>query len=325
MNVNNNLEEKAQNNKVNKDKKIEYQKIERIKELKEPEIIKKEIKDIGVYDNDIQNIPSVIEEKCENNNINEKTKESQKESKEKIKRKNNKDFFLYPVNINKKKEKIINIKKKEKIEVNMITDMKNNPNESKNNIISKTEKRIKTFNLQDSIKEKIFQNNSLRNYEINKVANISINSYDKEKKEVKEYENKFLIDNQNQEILKKYENIFFLNQQPFPNSFFYENSNNSLIVFQNKLFSNLGKDILEFQKCVESNLRDISNYREQIINKFKAFILDILQKNYFIKFFFYGSYSTGLSIESSDIDILLKFQIKEKNKEFANDSKKKYT
>ena len=322
INANNNLEEKAQNNKVNKDKKIESQKIERIKELKEPEIIQNEIKDIGTYDNDIQNIPSVIEEKCENNNINEKTKESQKESKEKIKRKNNKDFFLYPVNINKKKEKIINIKKKEKIEVNMTTDIKNDCNASQNNIISKTEKRIKTFNLQDSIKEKIFQNNSLKNYEINKVANISINSYNKEKKEVKEYENKFLIDNQNQEILKKYENIFFLNQQPFPNSFFYENSNNSLIVFQNKLFSNLGKDILEFQKCVESNLRDISNYREQIINKFKAFILDILQKNYFIKFFFYGSYSTGLSIESSDIDILLKFQIKEKNKEFANDSKK---
>ena len=173
INNENNSEKKLKNRdkNINEDKKIKHQKIE----INNEDRIKKDIEYTEKNNINIQNITQIFEEKHENNSMNEKIKEPQKESKEKFKRKNNKDFFLYPVNINKKKEKIINIKKKEKIEVNMTTDIKNDCNASQNNIISKTEKSIKTFNLQNSIKEKIFQNNSLRNYEINKVANISIN------------------------------------------------------------------------------------------------------------------------------------------------------
>ena len=88
------------------------------------------------------------------------------------------------------------------------------------------------------------------------------------------------------------------------------------------MFTNLGKDVLKFQKNVENNLKVLNTYREKTINILKDFILNILVKDYFIKFLFYGSYSTGLSIESSDIDILIKFNKKIKNKEIAINSQK---
>ena len=321
INNENSSEKKLKNRdkNINEDKKIKHQKIE----INNEDITKKDIEDTKKNNINIQNIPPIFEEKHENNSMNEKIKESQKESKEKFKRKNNKDFFLYPVNINKKKENNLNNKRKEKMESNIIINFKNTSNESLNNIISKGVKKIniknesfeKKINLKSSIKKEIPERISIKNLEINTVANITINSYNKEKKEINENEDKFLNEDKKLEFIKKEDNLLFLNQQPFPNSFFYENGNNTFLVIQNELFSNLGKDILEFQKSVESNLRDIKKYREQIINKFKEFILNILQKNYFIKFLFYGSYSTGLSIESSDIDILLKFSIKEKGKE----------
>ena len=60
--------------------------------------------------------------------------------------------------------------------------------------------------------------------------------------------------------------------------------------------------VFEIENIVDNNLKEINVYREKIINKFKKFIIDNLSNKYYIKFLFYGSYSTGLSIESSDID-----------------------
>ena len=79
--------------------------------------------------------------------------------------------------------------------------------------------------------------------------------------------------------------------------------------------------LIIFKKCVENNLKEINKYREQTIKKFKEFIYNFLLKDYFIKFLFYGSFSTGLSIESSDIDILIKFK-KKKSKEDEINSQK---
>ena len=111
-------------------------------------------------------------------------------------------------------------------------------------------------------------------------------------------------------------------KESFNNPSFYQNCNNSFLVFQNDLFINLGKNILNFENIVNNNLKEINVYREKIINKFKKFIIDNLSNKYYIKFLFYGSYSTGLSIESSDIDILIKFQKKEEDEENIIDNQK---
>ena len=111
-------------------------------------------------------------------------------------------------------------------------------------------------------------------------------------------------------------------KESFNNPSFYQNCNNSFLVFQNDLFINLGKNILNFENIVDNNLKEINVYREKIINKFKKFIIDNLSNKYYIKFLFYGSYSTGLSIESSDIDILIKFQKKEEDEENIIDNQK---
>ena len=143
-----------------------------------------------------------------------------------------------------------------------------------------------------------------------KNSNIKNNNIDKNKIEHQTLkESELLNKNENSNNInesKLVNNIFFLNQSAYFNPIFYNNCNNSFFIFQNDLFTILGKDILKFQKIVENNLVEINIYREKVINKLKQFILANLSSKYYIKFLFYGSHSTGLSIESSDIDIILR-------------------
>jgi len=327
-NVINNLNEiKEKNNIVNiniDNKQKESIIIIKNKDNIENKLIKKEPEQIKDKSKD-DKINLQIQEEKNNTNLQEKTKikEIQKEENEKHKRKNNKEFFLFPVNNNKKKEKSsnnINIKN-EKINSDNTTEAKKESNITLNNKITKIEKinnnKIsKKDNIQNSKTEEKSENIKLNIFEINKVANITINSGNKGIKETIESEDNLgNNNNKNFQEIKSENNLFFLNQQSYQNSFFYVNCNNSFLVFQNEMFTNLGKDVLKFQKNVENNLKVINIYREQTINILKDFILNILVKDYFIKFLFYGSYFTGLSIESSDIDILIKFNKKNKNKE----------
>ena len=275
-------------------------------------IIDEEIKEIKEQNKEIKEITKKIYEK-ENNNKNEKIiiKEYEKVENDKHKRKNNKGFFLFPVN-NKKKEKNLSItKKNEKKNQKEIDKDKNLPLINKKNQINKDKKNDNFVAKKEEIQKNENVNNSKNNinnkdndkvniFEINKVVNIIINSDNKDLKEIKKDNN---------------DKLFLLNQQTIQNSLIYGNFNNSFFFYQNELFRIIGRDILKFQKTVEINLKEINKFREQIIDKFKKFINKLLAKKYFIKFFFYGSYSTGLSIESSDIDILIEFERREKNKE----------
>ena len=325
-----NKDEKIKTNKQdepkileNKDEKIKINKHDEPKILvnnDDKENINKEIKeksDINEIKEQSNNyINSEIKNIQENISINEekKIKEHSKGDKEKYKRKNNKEFFLFPVNNTKKKEKNVNQKKKEKPNSNIIIEVQKESNLNLNNKNKKNEEnKTKTNNnvITKKVETKIIQsenysNNKLNPFEINKVANIIINSDKKHSKEEKKDNNALL----------------FLNQPTIQNPLFYGNYNNSFFVFQNELFTILGKDILNFQKGVENNLKEINIYREKIIDKYKKYILKILSNNYNIEFLFYGSYSTGLSIESSDIDILIKFAKKEKVKENESNSEK---
>ena len=93
----------------------------------------------------------------------------------------------------------------------------------------------------------------------------------------------------------------------------YPNYNQSFFHIQNELFNILKKEILDYEKQIDNNLKILKQYREEILNILKKFIAKELSNDYEIELLFYGSYSTGLSIELSDIDILIKYSLKNKN------------
>ena len=84
-----------------------------------------------------------------------------------------------------------------------------------------------------------------------------------------------------------------------PNFYLYE---------RNDLFEDLTKEIISHEEHITNNLKLLEQYRGDIYNKLKIFIKNILNNNNFeAELINYGSHETGLSIESSDIDILIKF------------------
>ena len=268
----------------------------------------------------------IKEQKQNKNDNNEKLKieENIKEN-SKNKKKNEKEFFLFPVNkSNKKKDKATNTNQKDKKNSsNIIIDTKDEKNSSINNKnISNEEKNVPNKITQEKPKNEEINNKeeniiSMNSFEINQKSqnsNIKNNNIDKNKIEHQTLKESELLKkndkSNNINESKLVNNIYFLNQSAYFNPIFYNNCNNSFFIFQNDLFTILGKDILKFQKIVENNLIEINIYREKVINKLKQFILANLSSKYYIKFLFYGSHSTGLSIESSDIDILIKFQKK---------------
>ena len=329
-----NLKEKEDKNNINTINNIKKNEMSIIINNKNNENIniknnKTEIKPIIKEKNEIkanlnlskvENI-SITKEKKDNDNIVNKDiyiklKESMKEDKEKPKRKD-KEFFLFPVNT-KKKDKAINSnnkkneKKVQEIVSNCSINTKNQKEEERKQLENNNNNKIPKDKFQKDNKEGTIKDNKLNSLEISNVANIKINADNKKSKD------NITFSKNDSEIIGN--NIFGSNKSSYINPLFYNNFNNSFLVYQNEMFSCLGKDILKFQKIVENNLKEIYTYRKQVINKIKKFIYDNLSNKYFIKFLFYGSYSTGLSIESSDIDILIEFQKKEKDSELAPNS-----
>ena len=116
---------------------------------------------------------------------------------------------------------------------------------------------------------------------------------------------------------------FFTQYQcKFPYSFIGSfNPLSSLINNQyNSFFIDFSKEIKNNSNNVSNILNSIKSYREIYINKVKELIIETLSKSYNIDLLFYGSYITELSIESSDVDILVKFENKEKEQKNINES-----
>ena len=116
------------------------------------------------------------------------------------------------------------------------------------------------------------------------------------------------------EHLKIPYNQFFSQYHPysFVGSF---NPLSSLVNNQyNSFFIYFSKEIQNNSNNVTETLESINKYRNYSIEKIKELIKETLSKTYNIDFLFYGSYITELRIESSDVDILVKFESKEEEK-----------
>ena len=88
----------------------------------------------------------------------------------------------------------------------------------------------------------------------------------------------------------------------------YQQLPNYYLNEQNNLHNKLSKEILSYEENINNNLDMLKKYREEILNTLKKYIEKILIENNFeAQLINYGSYVTKLSIEISDIDILIKF------------------
>ena len=300
------------------------------------------------------------------NNEENKTIENKKEienvqNEKQNKKKKEKEFFLFPVNQNKKKShknknndknknnsdspnktnkessQIIH-KNDNKQQINSIDNIKDNnektidikeinkektsiQNNNKKNLFVKTNETTIEFS---GNKSKVTKNNNEReNTNNDSIKKVKINNNNFEKNElININENKEDFNNEiNEDINTDFNkfnylfnnNLYYVNQSQYSNMIFYPNCNNTIFNYQNELYSILGKEILDFEEKVDNNLKELKKYRELTINKLKDFVSKVLKEKYEFEFLFYGSYSNGLSLEISDIDILVKFEIKDKN------------
>ena len=305
-NNNSNIKNTNENIKLNQEENKEKEK-DKVKKEEKSEKAKDEIKIIS----------------CENENTKEIKKNDSEEKNEKSEKSNkvkkNKEFFLFPVCPQNKKKG--NKKENKKKEISKDdTPKSSNENKNKREMMTQTENTSINENKssQSSQKKNILIKTNVSEIEFNVNKNKSSEVKKENISEEKSGVNKILnynINNYNSQYCNF--NLYYISQQPqpqYPNILFYPNCNDSLLIFQNEFFSILDKEILDYEKNVDNNMNKIKTYREQILNNIKKFISKILDEKYNFEFLLYGSYSTGLSIEISDIDILIKFAIKNKSK-----------
>lgn len=86
-----------------------------------------------------------------------------------------------------------------------------------------------------------------------------------------------------------------------------------LYIPSDNFFNKLSKEIADFNQQVSSNLSILKKHRKKYLILIEQYIMNCLSPNYNIEISHYGSYATGLSIESSDIDILVSYSSKMKD------------
>ena len=308
------------------------------------------------YLTDINNSNDNKKEAILNNyyNIEEDIKEELKiENNKNISKKNKikKEFFLYPTNNNSKK-----IKKKKNL--HSLSAKKSNHNTNKNLIEEKKKsknnspiprinkenvKNIYQFNItninlkmEPKFQEKIFlqakspspfstqhQSFSFFNNTDNsqKSANISTNTKIKNEDISKNVTNitndindtNININNDNNsndsDFKKIYSNIPIISNSYSP----YTPSE--------KFFESLTKEINNYTEITNKNITNLKPVHLKYITQIENIIKSSLESKYDIKFGHYGSHFTNLSIEGSDVDILINYKQKnnENNSDFLKD------
>ena len=285
---------------------------EKINKVEENKNNKKKHKEFFLFTDNKKKKEKKNKQNLENNNIkNDKSNENEKEKE-----------------IIKSKEELsqTTIAESNKVEINSQSLNKNSILiETKESKIEFKGKKINNINKNDNEKSiNIIDNSNKINYmpEYNKTQiinsnNPTINNYIIIEKEKDLFKNSpCFIDNFNYKM-----NNIFISQNPnAPNNFYppllppfnypmiYHQIPNYYLNEHKELFNNLSKELLLYEENINNNLDILKQYREKILNKIKFFITKILKENNFIsELINYGSYETKLSIEASDIDILIKF------------------
>ena len=270
----------------------------------------------------------------------------------------NKDFFLYPINQNKKKDSNNYNGVKENNKKNKKKKKKNNNNN--NNNIKEDEKETKTNN-----NNKI--NNNTFNFVQERKNNVQINPCPRRKKKVpfqtssinfemrmkrtfnnsypyyysfpmmkpfttlSEVSTKFsmpstIINNNNNNNKQPQNNINNINynKKHWDYSQYNSNYNNPLQIFNSfvpsdKYFESLNKELNNYLSVTNHNISNLKTLYDEKLQKIENLINNGLSENYEIKFGHYGSYFSNLSIEGSDLDILIYYHKKKEENDFYKD------
>ena len=102
------------------------------------------------------------------------------------------------------------------------------------------------------------------------------------------------------------------------------NYNNSLQLFNSftpseKYFESLNKELNNYLSVTNENMANLKGLYEENIQKIELMIKNNLSENYEIKFGHYGSFFSNLTIEGSDLDILIYYHKKKEDVDFYKD------
>ena len=205
---------------------------------------------------------------------------------------------------------------------------------------------MKTQNKPQNVPTKI-----KKQFELSKISVISLQMLNETKEKNEFSDNKISIEKQNQIEINK-----FLPFQETTTSFSFQPTNNKNEIEENKnpvnmtiniinnqfiyqqqypfinlqylyyyhnpsesFFDILTKDIKFYNDFTCKNIEYLNTIRSKYLNKVETLIKNGLEKNYKIKFGHYGSYFTNLSIEGSDLDILVFYKPNNPNFDFLKD------
>ena len=336
--------------KVEIPKKEEKVKILEKTEKKEEKNNKIENKKIEIKNEEKKEIKNIKEEKEEK----EKEKEEEKEEKEKTKEKNkNKDFFLYPIKKKKKdnnninaindiketketKEKTKNNKHKKQKNNNLKEDNKQTQNKnSKFNFVQERKNNVQINPCPRRKKKVPFQTSSI-NFEMRMKP--SFDSYPyyysfpmmKPFTTLSEVSTKFSMPStikKNTKENKNNKNSISDNSQKSHwdyTQYNNNNYNNALQIFNSftpseKYFESLNKELNNYLAVTNTNISNLKNIYQEHLEKIENLIQNGLSEKYEIKFGHYGSFFSNLSIEGSDIDILVYYHKKTDDCDFDKD------
>ena len=288
-----------------------------------------------------------------------KEEKEEKSGKESPKDKNkNKEFFLYPINKKKKKEDNINsineIKGKEKTKNNKHKKNKNSLKEdnkqiqNKNmfNLVQENNNNVQINPCPRRKKKEFFQTSSI-NFEMHTeppfdayypyfysfpmmkpfttLSEVStkfsmpstIRRNSKHIQNDKKIIKKNSINNKNININNNKKSHWDYNK-------YNNNYNNALQIFNSftpseKYFESLNKELNNYLSVTNLNIANLKSLYEEKLQKIELMIQNSLSENYEIKFGHYGSFFSNLSIEGSDLDVLIYFHKKKKDADFYKD------
>ena len=274
-------DEKIDNNNLTKDNNNNIN-ILYIQENKDEK--KKENENVNIKNENEKEEKIIIQD---NNPINQKTKKKKKE----------KEFFLYPTQQKKKKSDELNEKK--------IEQKKNKIKENNEDQLT-----LNSIKQEDQLKK---ENETLTETSC-QTENVS-------------YSENIILKNTNNEIQN---HIIYINDNQFSYPYLFSYYTPQIIAYNilkniclytpsDEFFSYLSLELDDYNIYVNNNNSILNPIKICYIDKLSAILKNNLSLLYNIDIIKYGSFITNLSIEGSDVDLLIKYKPIQNNNTFISD------
>ena len=320
-----------------------------IKNSKIVENLKKIEENIKKMEKEME-IKEKVEQKLEIKNEDKKEikeKKEEKNAKGSPKEKTKKDFFLYPITKKNKKENNINtineIKGKEKTKKNKHKKQKNyikednkqiqNKNKNMFNLVQETNNNVQINPCPRRKKKQLFQTSSI-NFEMHTDPPFDAYPYFysfpmmKPFTTLSEVSTKFsmpsTIKRNNNKMQSDKKNNNNIKKSHWDYTQYNNNYNNALQLFNSftpseKYFESLNKELNNYLSVTNLNISNLKSLYEEKLQNIETLIKNRLSDNYEIKFGHYGSFFSNLSIEGSDLDVLIYYHKKKEDVDFYKD------